>query len=72
MSKNKIHPEIHNVGKPSDAARGKPIPVQKPSIGPDPCVTTIRGPVPSTPKHDPDIRVSVPDPKDPRNYPSPG
>jgi hypothetical protein len=33
---------------------------------------TITGPVPNTPKHDPNVHVSVPAPKDPRNYPSPG
>jgi len=66
----KIHPEIHNIGQP-----GKPsttIEVEKHSLRPDPNVMTIRGPVPTTPRHDPDIRVPVPDPSKGENYPSPG
>ena len=52
MSPKQIHPEIHNIGSPTDAARGKPIPMEKPSIGPDPNVHTIPGPVPPAPKKD--------------------
>lgn len=67
----KIHPEVHNIGKPS--APSKPIPVSRPGAdGKDPCVTTIPGPVPRSPKHDPNVRVNVPDPSKGENYPSAG
>ncbi len=52
----KIHPDIHNVGRPGSTA--KPIPVEKPSVRPDPNVSTIPGPVPSTPRHDPSTSPS--------------
>jgi hypothetical protein len=67
--KNKFHPEIYPVGKPGQ--NPKPFPVDKPSMDPNVNITYFP-PAGSTPKRDPGVTVQVPNPKDPKNYPSPG